>query len=103
MPHKAFLEAADGDPVSDPADGQVSDPVNATVSRLIQTLDGQTLGTAALMELLKLTHRPSFRRHYLNPALEGDWIERTQPHSPNSPTQRYRLTERARRWLSQQR
>lgn len=95
MLHKAFLEAADGDPVSD--------PVNATVSRLIQTLDGQTLGTAALMELLALAHRPSFRRHYLDPALEERWVERTQPHSPNSSTQRYRLTERARRWLSQQR
>jgi len=91
--------ATHNDPVTDQVTDQVNDPVNTTVIRLIHALDGQVLGTTALMTLLGLTHRPNFRRHYLNPALEAGWVERTQPHSPNSPTQRYRLTEQARRWL----
>ena len=31
--------------------------------------------------------------------IAGGWITPTQPDSPRSPTQRYRLTARARRWL----
>lgn len=99
MLHEAFVEATASDSPTDSVSDPVSDPVNTTVSRLIHALDGQVLGTTALMTLLGLTHRPNFRRHYLNPALEEGWVERTQPHSPNSPTQRYRLTEQARRWL----
>jgi hypothetical protein len=44
------------------------------------------------MKQLKLSHAPSFRKNYLSPALEAKWIERTQPDSPKSPTQGYRLT-----------
>jgi len=54
------------------------------------------------MQALGLMHRPTFRGNYLNPALAGDWIERTQPDSPRSPTQRYRLTPKGRQWLQQQ-
>jgi DNA-binding PadR family transcriptional regulator len=31
--------------------------------------------------------------------MEDEWIERTQPDSPRSPTQRYRLTGKGQRWL----
>jgi hypothetical protein len=53
------------------------------------------------MQALGLSHRTSFRRNYLDPALEGGWIERTQPDSPRSPSQRYRLSDRGCRWLTQ--
>jgi hypothetical protein len=42
------------------------------------------------MASMGLTHRPTFRKNYLNPALEGGWIERTLPDKPNSPQQKYR-------------
>jgi len=45
------------------------------------------------MSTLGLSHRPSFRHRYLNPGLEQGLIEITQPESPRSPTQKYRLTE----------
>lgn len=45
---------------------------------------------------LGLAHRPTFRRNYLEPALAAGLIERTQPDSPRSPTQRYRLSARGR-------
>lgn len=45
-----------------------------------------------LMQLLDLKHGQTFRDNYLNPALIEMLIEMTQPESPNSPTQKYRLT-----------
>ncbi|WP_347273777.1 Fic family protein [Candidatus Kuenenia sp.] len=45
-----------------------------------------------LMQLLGLKHGQTFRDNYLNPALIEMLIEMTQPESPNSPTQKYRLT-----------
>jgi DNA-binding HxlR family transcriptional regulator len=81
------------------ATDQVSDQVTDQVVRIIQALAKGELGSSALMKAFDLTHKPSFRQNYLDPALEGGWIERTQPDSPRSPTQRYRLTEKGRRWM----
>ena len=78
---------------------QVSDQVSDQVARLIGALSLNTLGASELMEELLLSHRPTFRKNYLNPALEAGWIERTQPDAPRSPSQRYRLTKEGRRWL----
>jgi len=66
---------------------------------LIAAIGTSTLGSAVLLKALGLSHRPTFRENYLNPALESGWIERTQPDSPRSPTQRYRLTNKGRQWL----
>ncbi|HSR67564.1 MAG TPA: Fic family protein [Acidobacteriota bacterium] len=74
-------------------------PSTDQVAQLIRALGESDLGAGELMAKLDLSHRPTFRENYLNPALEEDWIERTQPASPRSPTQRYRLTDKARRWL----
>lgn len=56
-------------------------------------------GTKELMQLLELKHRPSFLEGYLNPALQKRLVEMTQPDSPRSPTQKYRLTEQGRALL----
>ena len=48
------------------------------------------------MEAVELKDRVSFARNYLDPALGSDLIEMTQPGSPNSPTQKYRLTAKGR-------
>jgi hypothetical protein len=31
--------------------------------------------------------------------MDGGWFELTQPDSPCSPTKRYRLSEKGKRWL----
>ena len=79
---------------TDQADDQVTDQV----ASLIEAIGTGELGSNDLMKVMGLSHRPTFRENYLNPALEGGWIERTQPDSPRSPTQRYRLTGRGHRW-----
>ena len=82
-------------------DAMTTDQVTDQVSRLIKVLAGGEMGSLSLMSELNLTHRPSFRKNYLTPALYGGFIERTQPDSPRSPTQRYRLTKNGRRWLGE--
>ena len=78
---------------------QVSDQVADQVATIIRAIGSEALGSNDLMQALGLSHRPTFRNNYLNPALEDEWIERTQPDSPRSPTQRYRLTSKGQRWL----
>jgi len=46
------------------------------------------------MQAMGLNHRPTFLYDYLQPALSIGLIEMTQPDSPKSPTQKYRLTEK---------
>jgi Fic family protein len=78
---------------------QVGDQVTDQVAALIRAIGIGELGSSDSMQALGLSHRPTFRENYLNPALEDEWIERTQPDSPRSPTQRYRLTGKGQRWL----
>ena len=47
-----------------------------------------------MMNELGFTSRPMFIENYLNPATSGGYVEMTQPDSPKSPTQKYRLTEK---------
>lgn len=65
----------------------------------MRALGAGELGSKGVMQALGLSHRPTFRDNYLNPALAAGWIERTQPNAPRSPTQRYRLTRKGHRWL----
>lgn len=81
------------------ATAQVTDYVSDQVKLLLQAIGEKELGSTDLMSSLGLSHRPTFRANYLNPALDGDWINRTQPDAPRSPTQRYRLSVKGKRWL----
>lgn len=82
---------------------QVSDHVSDQVIRLLDVLRSGEIGATDLMARLKLSHRPTFRKNYLEPALAAGLIERTQPVSPRSPTQRYRLTEKGRAIIARRR
>lgn len=53
-----------------------------------------------LKALLTLKNDEHFRKSYLKPALEDEVIEMTQPNSPNSPTQKYRLTTKGKQELN---
>ena len=44
------------------------------------------------MMALKLGGRRNFLEKYLTPSIELGLVEMTQPNSPRSPTQKYRLT-----------
>lgn len=69
---------------------QVTDQDKTPIERILSTLGDETLSATELMERLGLSHRPTFRKNYLNPALEQKLIERTIPDKPNSKNQKYR-------------
>lgn len=73
-----------------PDDRNISDQVSDQVDRLLSAMGNDTLSAAELMNRLELSHRPSFRKNYLNPALEAHLIERTIPDKPSSSRQKYR-------------
>lgn len=69
---------------------QVTDQDKTPIERILSALGDETLSATDLMERLGLSHRPTFRKNYLNPALEQKLIERTIPNKPNSKNQKYR-------------
>ncbi len=89
----AALRSAIGEAVTS---DQAGDHVSDHVIRLLDGLRKGDAGAAELMAGLHLSHRPTFRKNYLEPAIAAGLIERTQPDSPRSPIQRYRLTEKGR-------
>lgn len=68
----------------------VSDQENDYVKRLLMVLNGKELSISEIMLQLGLKHKPTFRKNYLNPALEKGLIERTIPDKPKSKNQKYR-------------
>ena len=89
-----FILAAITESLADSTESdQVNDQVTDQVKALIKAFkDDAELTTEQLLQQLGLSHKPTFRKNYLNPALAAGFIEMTQPDSPRSPTQRYRLT-----------
>ena len=61
------------------------------VRRLLLAMKGE-MTRAAIMKSVGLKDRVTFVESYLGPALKVGLVEMTQPNSPRSPTQRYRLT-----------
>lgn len=68
---------------------QVTDQ-DSPINRLLAALGHEELSAAELMARLGLSHRPTFRKNYLTPALDRGLIERTIPDKPNSKNQKYR-------------
>ena len=89
-----------GTPTSNPTSNPTSKSVlpkaagpqfSQQVRRLLVALEGE-MTRAAIMKALTLRDRVTFGNSYLGPALKIGLVEMTQPDSPRSPTQRYRLT-----------
>lgn len=89
-----------GNPASNPTSNPASNPasnvgrglvLSAQVKRLLAVMEGD-ISRVVLMRALGLKDRVTFTVSYLSPALKVGLVEMTQPDSPRSPTQRYRLT-----------
>ena len=70
---------------------QVNMEVPKSVARLLKVLKGE-MSVLDMMVALKLGGRRNFLEKYLTPSIELGFVEMTQPNSPRSPTQKYRLT-----------
>ena len=69
---------------------QENDQVTDQVKALLNCMGNEELSAAQLMKRLGLSHRPTFRKNYLHPALNSGLIEMTIPDKPTSRNQRYR-------------
>lgn len=74
--------------------------VTPQVGEMLATIQGE-MGREAPQATPVLADRKSFREHCLKPALDDGLIEMVIPDKPNSPLQKYRLTDKGRHWLSQ--
>ncbi len=82
----SILKAIEKVLLSDQVNNQVSDQVK----QLLQRVNNDWLSSAEIMEKLSLKHKATFRKNYLNPALQSGLIEMREPNSPRSPKQKYR-------------
>ena len=75
---------------------QVNMVVPKGVARLLKVLKGE-MSVLDMMVALKLGGRRNFLEKYLTPSIELGLVEMTQPNSPRSPTQKYRLTAKGKK------
>ena len=95
------------DPLEIPAvknmTGQATDQatiqVTGQVQRIVSVIGKRELSSSEIMEIIGLKHRFFFKSTYLNPALEGGFIEQTHPDKPRHPNQKYRLTNKGKSLL----
>ncbi len=76
--------------LTDQVNDQDTDQDKNFIEKLLSVLGDNTLSAMEIMKKLNLSHKPTFRKNYLNPALESKIIERTIPDKPNSKNQKYR-------------
>lgn len=74
----------------------VSDQVSDQVGQLVAALRAGSKSAAELMGIMGLSHRPTFRKNYLRPAMSAGLVEMTHHESPTAKNQKYRLTVRGR-------
>jgi predicted HTH transcriptional regulator len=78
--------------------GVVTGEVTGEVRKVMLVCD-KPMARKQLQERLVLKGEENFRKLYLVPALESGYIEMTIPDKPNSRLQKYRLTDKGRRYL----
>ncbi len=67
----------------------VSDLAGDPVEKLLSVMGDGYLSSTQIMAKVSLSHKPTFRKNYLLPALKQGVISMSNPNSPNSPKQKY--------------
>ncbi len=71
------------------------------VAKMLRVMKGE-MSVEVLQKSMGISDRRDFSRRYLAPALRLGYIEMTQPDSPRSPTQKYRITKKGALWQGNQ-
>jgi len=88
--------------VSETSTEHVTEHVTEQVRSLLLCLKTKPLGRRDAMVCIGLSSRPTFVYDYLKPAIQAGFVEMTQPDSPKSPTQKYRLTAKGMTFLDEE-
>ncbi len=92
LPEPQFIQSEDFRSVLyRPSTPQVGEQVGEQVNNMIKAIHNE-MPVSEIMRSLGLKGRRNFLQNYLQPAMKNKLIEMTQPGSPNSPKQKYRLT-----------
>ena len=87
---ESLMEIRNSEDITDQGSDQDSDQDKSFIGKLFRVLGDDVLSAKEIMDRLNLVHKPTFRKNYLNPALELKVIERTIPDKPSSKNQKYR-------------
>lgn len=96
-PFVKFMLEAIFDAIENIGSDQLTDQLTDQVKRLLRLMDEAFMSAAEIMAGLALSHRPTFRKNYLHPAVELGFLEMKYPENPRHPRQRYRLTPKGQR------
>ena len=73
---------------------QVTEQVTEQVKKLLICIDNKELSIKEILSKINLKHRPTLMYDYIKPAIDLEFIEMSDPDSPKSPTQKYKLTKK---------
>ena len=96
---KSELVPSEGEQVGEQVKSRAIEEIKARPSKFVVRLLKKMNGEMTVLEMMaavKLGGRRNFLERYLSPAVNAGLVEMTQPDSPRSPTQRYRLTDKGR-------
>ena len=79
---------------------QVKQQVSQQVKMLLEKMPDYPISRHNLQKRLALKDRISFTKRYLKPALDNGFVEMTIPDKPNSRSQQYQLTDKAKLYLN---
>ena len=82
------------------ATGNATGNVTGKVKRLIKAIGNDTLSVKEIMERLNLKGDDNFRKVYLNPAIDGGYVLRTEENKLRSANQKYYLSDKGKALLS---
>jgi len=68
----------------------MGDQVGVQVEKLLAVMGDDWLSTQDMLARLGLSHKATFRKNYLRPALQAELVVMQDPDSPRSPRQKYR-------------
>ena len=71
---------------------QVTEQVTEQVIELLKALDSPK-SVKEILEALDMKHRPTLYELYIKPAMAMGLVEMTEPDSPKSPHQKYKITD----------
>ena len=85
----------DGEPIETT---QVSVQVSVQVKSLIMCMNSNELSVNEILSVYKLVHKHTYKSHhyfkknFIVPAIEGEYVDMSYPNKPTHPHQKYRLT-----------
>ena len=74
--------------------GEVRGEVDGKIKKVILTIRGNTISANEIMKSLQLKGEDNFRKRYLVPSIENEYVQMLFPEAPKRPNQAYYLTEK---------